>query len=150
MNKLSLNNIITINDGTHEVTLKVSDEVYNKLVKTIKAKSNADGVELISNVTNEPKKTTKTKPIAKKSTTKSTTKPVSKTTTKAKPKAKKSNDDFNYDRYVSIAKELGVYGKHGVWKCARPAVYKVMNGEATMKQAMAEIKKVIKANGWDK
>ena len=146
MNKLSLNNIITINDGTHEVTLKVSDEVYNKLVKTIKAKSNAEGVELISNVTNEPKKTTKTKPVAK--VTKSASKP--KTTTKSKPKAKKSNDDFNYDQYVSIAKELGVYGKHGVWKCARPAVDKVMNGEATMKQAMAEVKKVIKTNGWDK
>lgn len=76
-------------------------------------------------------------------------------TTKAEPKAqpktsskKKSDDTFDRDKYLSIAKELGCLGKKGVWKGCRPTVYKVMDGTLTKAKAKAEVKAFAEAKGW--
>ncbi len=61
-----------------------------------------------------------------------------------------SNEEFNRDLYVQLAKELGVLGLHGVYKFARPVIYKAM-AEKTItptkiKNYRKEIEKLAKAD----
>ena len=73
-----------------------------------------------------------------------------KETPKAKKTSSKKKSDDNFDRalYESIAKELGVLGKHGVYKACRPTVYKVMDGSLTKAKAKKEVEAWKKSNPW--
>lgn len=122
------NEMIIVN-GTE---VKVSTELYNHIVLNIRNGIELGEAEIVK--TTKPTKTTKT------GTNRSN----------SKPKAKKAKDEFDYDKYISIAKKIGCYGNKGVWKCGRSTVYKVMNGELTQTQAKAEIKAIVAKNGWDK
>lgn len=86
-------------------------------------------------------KTTTTTTKAKPSTAK---KPVA---TK-KPAQPKAEDTFDRDKYEATAKQLGCYGKRGVWKCCRPTVYAVMDGTMTLANGKKAVAKVKKDNGW--
>lgn len=65
---------------------------------------------------------------------------------KAQPKA---DDDFDRAKYEATAKQLGCFGKRGVWKCCRPTVYKVMDGSLSLAKAKAEVKKIATEKGWE-
>lgn len=132
-------NTIIINNTTIEVT----DELYNKLVKTIRAKVNKDQVRIV----NQGQETKTESNNRSKSETKPTTKAKSKPVAKL---AKKSDNDFDRELYIATAKKLGCYGTKGVWKCARPIVYKVMDKSMTLKDGKTEIQAIIQKNGWNK
>ena len=80
-------------------------------------------------------------------------KPATKVATKAKG-AKAEENNFDKDLYYSIAETLGVLGKNGVFKVARPVVYKLMELDKIKKsditKAQAEIVEIAKAKnlGW--
>ena len=67
----------------------------------------------------EPKK-------AEKAEKKSAPKKESKAKTSTKKDTKKGSEDFDYELYKSIAEQLGVYGKHGCYRFARPTVKGLM------------------------
>lgn len=69
----------------------------------------------------EPKKTEKAE---KKSAPKKESKSKAKASTKKD--TKKGSEDFDYELYKSIAEQLGVYGKHGCYRFARPTVKGLM------------------------
>lgn len=75
-----------------------------------------------------------------------------KTTSKAAPKAKQATKeqksvDKAFDRglYESIANELGVLGKNGVYKVARPVVYGLMELDKIKKSDITKAKEQIVA-----
>ncbi len=70
----------------------------------------------------------------KKTTTKRTTKTSTKATKVAPKKAEKQA--FDRKKYEAIAEMLEVLGKHGVYKFARPIVYKAMAEEKLTKGMM--------------
>ena len=62
-----------------------------------------------------------------------------------KPEVKETKDEaevkpFDRERYESVAEALGVLGKHGVYKFARPTVYEVMDKAKITKKVVAEAK----------
>lgn len=124
------NNEIIINGNKFMVT----DEVYNKLVKTMRAKANRSGIEQVR----EPKATVK----AKAKTTKTT-----KQTTKAKPKAEKSKEwtPEQYEEYRQLAKDYGVWSvrRNQPWKYCKPVIAKLVNGEITKAQFKKELNAVV-------
>ena len=67
-------------------------------------------------------------------TKKTTTKRTTKTSTKVTKKVEKK--PFDRKKYEAIAEKLGVLGKHGVYKFARPIVYKAMAEERLTKGMM--------------
>ena len=128
------NNTIIINGYEYLVT----DEVYNKLVRTMRAKANQDGIQRVPKTT----KTTNTKPTA---TVKQTAK---QTTTKTKPKAKAKSGEWTkeqYEEYRQLAKDYGVWSerRHQPWKHCKPVLAKVINGEITMAQFKKELNSVV-------
>ena len=64
-----------------------------------------------------------------------------KTVKTSNPKAKVK--DFNRAKYELIAKKLGVYGFHGVYKFARPVVYKAMEQVKTGAEDKVDYKEYI-------
>lgn len=75
-------------------------------------------------------------------------KTAGKATPKAKqePKAQKTESKaFDRDLYESIANELGVLGKNGVYKVARPVVYKLMELDKIKKSDITKAKEQIVA-----
>ena len=79
-------------------------------------------------------------------------KPATQSSTKSKGKGKaqpKADDNFDRAKYEATAKQLGCFGKHGVWKCCRPTVYKVMDGSLSLAKAKAEVKKIATEKGWE-
>lgn len=111
----------------------VIEKITEEQFVTLKAVITAMGIDFIE-PGNSGSETAS--PKAKKTTTKQT--------------SKKSDDNFDRAKYEATAKQLGCFGKHGVWKCCRPTVYAVMNGEMTVAKGKTEVKAVIKKNGWDK
>ena len=74
------------------------------------------------------------------------------TSTKKAPKAKaetpkaekKGADDFDYELYRAISEQLGVYGKHGCYRFARPTVKGLMQHPEYLTKAgklQAKVKK---------
>ena len=66
-----------------------------------------------------------------------------KTATKVATKAKATkteNKEFDSDLYYSIAETLGVLGKNGVYKVARPVVYKLMELDKIKKSDITKAK----------
>ena len=60
--------------------------------------------------------------------------------------AKKANEKpFDRAKYESIGEALGVLGAHGVYKFARPTVYKLMEEEKFTKKMIAEAKAELEA-----
>lgn len=70
------------------------------------------------------------------------------TTSKPKKTTSKTEDTFDRTKYEATAKQLGCYGKHGVWKCCRSTVYAVMDGSMTIANGKKAVAKVKKDNGW--
>ena len=69
-----------------------------------------------------------------------------KTATKVATKAKATkteNKEFNSDLYYSIAEALGVNGKNGVYKVARPVVYGLMKLDKIKKSDITKAKEQI-------
>lgn len=66
-----------------------------------------------------------------------------------KSASKKDNSDFDREKYLSVAKTLGCYGKKGVWKSCRQFVYAVMNGELTEAQGQDLVRQLKESKGWD-
>lgn len=82
---------------------------------------------------------------AKKTAGKTTEK---KTATKVSTKAKTQKTEskaFDSDLYYSIAETLGVLGKNGVYKVARPVVYKLMELDKIKKSDITKAKEQIVA-----
>ena len=52
--------------------------------------------------------------------------PKKESKSKAKTSTKKGSEDFDYELYKAIAEQLGVYGKHGCYRFARPTVKSLM------------------------
>lgn len=68
----------------------------------------------------------------------------SKAKTSTKKDTKKGSEDFDYELYKSIAEQLGVYGKHGCYKFARPTVKGLMQHPEYLTKAgklQAKVKK---------
>ena len=85
----------------------------------------------------EPKK-------AEKAEKKSAPKKESKAKTSTKKDTKKGSEDFDYELYKSIAEQLGVYGKHGCYRFARPTVKGLMQHPEYLTKAgklQAKVKK---------
>jgi len=99
---------------------------------TMAGSMNGVTVTVGNSVSEEPKVETK----------KATTSKSKKTT------SSKSEDTFDRTKYEATAKQLGCYGKHGVWKCCRPTVYAVMDGSMTLANGKKAVAKVKKENGW--
>lgn len=59
-----------------------------------------------------------------------------------------STKEFNREDYERIARKCGCYGKHGVWKAARPTIYAVMDGRMRESDAKKAIKAIADRNGW--
>ena len=79
---------------------------------------------------------------------KTTSKAAPKSAPKAKqePKAQKTEGKaFDSDLYYSIAETLGVLGKNGVYKVARPVVYKLMKLDKIKKSDITKAKEQIVA-----
>lgn len=133
---MKYNTIINITNDTIDTTVKLDDEMYNALITIIRSGIASGHGEIVTTKSQSKSKTTKPKAETKK-------------TTKTKPAAKVDNS-FDRDKYLETAKKLGCLGAKGVWKCARPIVYKVMDGSMTQTKAKAEIKAIIAKNGWDK
>lgn len=72
---------------------------------------------------------------------------------KAKEKANKENADFDRKKYEEVAEKLGVLGKNGVYKFARPTVYKAMEEKSLTKKKIeeyaAEIMEIAKKKNLD-
>lgn len=72
---------------------------------------------------------------------------------KAKEKANKENTDFDRKKYEEVAEKLGVLGKNGVYKFARPTVYKAMEEKSLTKKKIdeyaAEIMEIAKKKNLD-
>lgn len=134
---MKYNTIINITNDSIDTTVKLDDEMYNALITIIRSGIASGHGEIIS---------TKSQPKTKK-----TTKPKAETKkpTKTKPVAK-VDKSFDREKYLETAKKLGCLGAKGVWKCARPVVYKVMDGDMTLKAGKAEIQSIVAKNGWDK
>lgn len=70
-----------------------------------------------------------------------------------KTKAKNSNADFDRKKYEEVAEKLGVLGKNGVYKFARPTVYKAMEEKSLTKKKIdeyaAEIMEIAKKKNLD-
>lgn len=78
---------------------------------------------------------------------KGTSAPKAKASTPKKGKVG-SADKFDRKEYERIAKACGCYGKHGVWKAARPTVYAVMDGRMSESDAKKAVKAIASRNGW--
>lgn len=70
-----------------------------------------------------------------------------------KAKASKANSDFDRKKYEEVAEKLGVLGKNGVYKFARPTVYKAMEEKSLTKKKIneyaAEIMEIAKKKNLD-
>lgn len=66
---------------------------------------------------------------------------------KSAPKSK-AKSDFDREKYLSVAKTLGCYGKKGVWKSCRQFVYAVMSGEITEAQGQDLVRQLKESKGW--
>lgn len=122
-NNTNTTTILTITGGTYEVPMEVANAI-RALVAPYKVSGGSVDLGKVA----EP---TAKKPVVKKAIKPATT-----------------DDGFDRERYESIAKQLGCFGKHGVWRCCRPIVYAVMDGQKTVKAAKAEVSKIKAANGW--
>ena len=60
---------------------------------------------------------------------------------RAKAEKKANEKPFDREQYESIANELGVLGKHGVYKFARATVYELLNADKITKTAVNKAKK---------
>lgn len=71
----------------------------------------------------------------------------------SKVKEKQSNSDFDRKKYEEVAEKLGVLGKNGVYKFARPTVYKAMEEKSLTKKKIeeyaAEIMEIAKKKNLD-
>ena len=70
-----------------------------------------------------------------------------------KAKASKANSNFDRKKYEEVAEKLGVLGKNGVYKFARPTVYKAMEEKSLTKKKIeeyaAEIMEIAKKKNLD-
>lgn len=94
-------------------TLRLTGTVDD--LKTLATVMNSMGIEA-----QLVKKTEIVEPEKKKNTKAKATKG------KATTKAKASDSNFDRELYTEVAEKLGVLGKHGVYRFARPTVYKAM------------------------
>ena len=70
-----------------------------------------------------------------------------------KANEKQGNSDFDRKKYEEVAEKLGVLGKNGVYKFARPTVYKAMEEKSLTKKKIdeyaAEIMEIAKKKNLD-
>jgi hypothetical protein len=76
------------------------------------------------------------------------TEPISAPKQKKSAPKSKAKSDFDRDKYLSVAKTLGCYGKKGVWKSCRQFVYAVMDGEITEAQGQDLVRQLKESKGW--
>lgn len=74
--------------------------------------------------------------------------PISTPKQKTSAPKSKDNSDFDREKYLSVAKTLGCYGKKGVWKSCRQFVYAVMDGEITEAQGIDLVNQLKASKGW--
>ncbi len=123
----------------------------NLTVKNVKATAKANATKA-----NATKKTQSTKVNKEEKTMAKNTKAMQLTAeeiemvkaARAKAEAKANAKPFDRERYESIANALEVLGKNGVYKFARPTVYKLMDMEkitkTTFNNAKKELEKIAK------
>ena len=128
------NTMITMNNKQYEVPNDIATVI----------------LEAIAEFEIQPKVETKAEALANALASTKSGKPATQSSTKSKGKAQpKADDDFDRAKYEATAKQLGCFGKHGVWKCCRPTVYKVMDGSLSLAKAKAEVKKIAAEKGWE-
>ena len=126
------------------VTLSIRFTNMDKLA-TIEAVLNGMGIQYLKQEYEfEEAKKAEEKPVEepKKAEKKTTGKKSS--DKKGKDVAKKGSEDFDYELYKSIAEQLGVYGKHGCYRFARPTVKSLMQHPEYLTKAgklQAKVKK---------
>lgn len=76
------------------------------------------------------------------------TEPISAPKQKKSAPKSKAKSDFDREKYLSVAKTLGCYGKKGVWKSCRQFVYAVMDGEITVEQGQDLVNQLKASKGW--
>jgi len=113
-----------------------------KLTKktTTKATTNKANAKAKSTATKSTKVNKEEKTMAKKTTTMELSAEEIKAIEAMRAKATKQAEIKPFDRakYEAVAKALNVYGKHGVYKFARPTVYKAMENSRLTKKMIAE------------